>query len=172
LLRSFLTLASLALILVLLGACSGLNDNGTHEDFVQTQTASQPDEEGGHGGEGDEGEGEGTPEPDGEASPDTGGGGGDLAATGQELSTSYGCTGCHSIDGSQGVGPTWQGLFGHEVALDNGQTVTANEEYITVSIRDPSAQIVEGFQDLMPKTYADLPDDEIAAIVAYIQSLE
>ncbi len=169
LLRSLSTLTLLTLIAVAIGACSGLNDSGTHPDFVETQAASQPDEEGGHGGEGGD---EGTPEPGGEATEPSGGGGENLAAMGEELATSYGCAGCHSVDGSQAVGPTWQGLFGSEVPLENGQTVTANEEYLTVSIRDPSAQIHEGFQDLMPDTYADLPDEDIDALIAYIQTLE
>jgi len=170
LLRSFLTLASLALILVLVSACSGLNDNGTHADFVQTQAANQPDDDGGHGGE-DEGEGEGTPEPGGDATEEAGGDE-DLAATGQQLAQQNACVGCHSIDGSQAAGPTWQGLYGAEISLADGSTVTADDAYITESIRDPSAKIHEGFQDIMPKTFADWTDEQINAIIAYIQTLE
>jgi mono/diheme cytochrome c family protein len=171
LLRSFLTLASLALIVILVSACSGVNDNGTHEDFVQTQAAGQPDEEGGHGGE-DEGEGEGTPEPGGEATEEAGGGEpveGD-AASGEQLATSNGCTGCHSIDGSALVGPSWQGLYGSEVELEGGDTVTADDAYIAESIREPGAKIHAGFSNMMPPF--DLDDQQIADIIAYIQTLE
>src|SRR5688500_15201809 len=111
LLHSLSTLALLALIAVVIGACACVNDSGTHPEFVDRQADSRPDDEGGHGGEGEEG----PPEPDGEASPPAGGeategagGGEDLAATGQELAASNGCTGCHSIDGATSVGPTWQ----------------------------------------------------------------
>ena len=165
LLHSLSTLALLALIVIVAGACSGLNDSGTHPDLVETQAAGQPDDEGGH-----EGEGEGTPEP-GEASPPAGGEE-DLAATGEELATSNGCVGCHSIDGSEAIGPTWQGLFGSEIPLADGSTVTADEAYITESIRNPSAQIHEGFQDIMPKTFADWSDEQVNAVIAYIQTLE
>jgi cytochrome c2 len=171
LLRSFLTLASLILIVVLVSACSGLNDNGTHDDFVQTQAASQPDDEGGHGEGGDEGEGEGTPEPDGEATEATGGGAvtGDAAA-GEQLATSNGCVGCHSIDGSTLVGPSWQGLYGREVELEGGDTVTADDAYIAESIREPGAKVVAGFGNMMPPFALD--DQQVADIIAYIQTLE
>ena len=43
--------------------------------------------------------------------PTPGGGGG---ANGQEIVQQNGCRACHSIDGSAGIGPTWQGLFGKE----------------------------------------------------------
>jgi cytochrome c1 len=170
LLRSLSTLALLALIAVLIGACSGVNDSGSHPDFIETQAAGHPDSEGGHGGEGGD-EGEASPEPGDEATPEPGGGE-DLAAMGQELATANGCTGCHSLDGSAVVGPTWQGLYGHEVTLSDGSTVTADDAYIAESIRDPSAKIVEGFQDIMPKTFADWSDDQVNAIIAYIKTLE
>jgi cytochrome c2 len=173
LLRSLSTLALLALIAVVIGACSGVNDSGSHPDFIETQAAAHPDSEGGHGGEG-----EASPEPGDEASPQPGSegtepaGGEDLAAMGQELATANGCTGCHSIDGSAGVGPSWQGLFGHEVTLSDGSTVTADDAYIAESIHDPSAKIVDGFQDIMPKTFADWSDEQINAIIAYLKTIE
>ncbi|HYI15153.1 MAG TPA: cytochrome c [Thermomicrobiales bacterium] len=89
---------------------------------------------------------------------------------GEELATSNGCVGCHSIDGSTLVGPTWQGLYGSEVELESGETVTADEAYITESIREPAAQLHAGFGNLMPPF--DLDDEQIANIIAYIQTLE
>lgn len=169
LLHSLSTLALLALIAVVIGACSGVNDSGSHPDFLQTQAAGQPDDEGGEGEGGDEGEA--SPEP-GDAATEPSGGGEDLAAMGQELATTNGCTGCHSIDGSAVVGPTWQGLYGAEITLSDGSTVTADDAYIAESIRDPSAKIHEGFQDIMPKTFADWSDEQVNAIIAYIQTIE
>jgi len=165
LLHALSTFGLLALITVVVAACAGVNDSGSHPDFIETQAASQPAEGDEHGGE----EG-GTPEPGGEASP--GAGGEDLAATGQELAASNGCTACHSMDGTAILGPTWQGLYGSEVPLADGSTVTADDAYIAESIRDPSAQIHEGFQDLMPKTFGDWSDEQVNAIIAYIQTLE
>ncbi len=93
------------------------------------------------------------------------------AGEGQQLASSLGCTGCHSIDGSASVGPTWQGLYGHEVTLADGSTVTADDAYITESIVDPNAKVVEGFQALMPSFEGRVTDADIAAIIAYIQTL-
>ncbi len=80
------------------------------------------------------------------------------------------CAACHTIDGGEAIGPTWQGLWMSEVALDDGSTVTADEAYITESIQDPNAQIVEGYSGVMPQL--DLDDDEIADVIAFIQTLE
>lgn len=101
---------------------------------------------------------------------DAGGGGEGDAAAGEQLATSNGCLGCHSIDGSTIVGPTWQGLYGSEVELEGGDTVTADDAYITESIREPGAKIVAGFGNLMPAF--NLDDQQIADVIAYIQSLQ
>lgn len=92
-----------------------------------------------------------------------------LAVQGQELADSNGCATCHSVDGSDGTGPTWAGLAGSEVTLDDGTTVTADEAYLTQSIQDPSSQKVEGFNVAMPQF--DLSQDQVDALVAYISEL-
>jgi mono/diheme cytochrome c family protein len=85
-----------------------------------------------------------------------------LVAQGASVASSSGCVACHTPNGVDGVGPTWQGL---------GEVRDADE--LRQSILDPNATIAEGFTaDLMPKTYADiLSDDDLAALIAYIQSL-
>jgi cytochrome c oxidase subunit 2 len=65
---------------------------------------------------------------------------------GQGLYASLGCQGCHSIDGSKSTGPTFKGLFGSKVTLTNGQTVTADDQYLIDSIVDPDKEIVKGYQ--------------------------
>ncbi|MEX1157536.1 MAG: c-type cytochrome [Thermomicrobiales bacterium] len=93
------------------------------------------------------------------------------AAAGQQLAAAKGCAGCHTIDGSDGTGPTWQGLFGSEVSLEDGSTVTADEAYITESILDPGAKLHEGFGPIMPSFAEQLSEDEINQIIAYIETL-
>jgi cytochrome c1 len=45
--------------------------------------------------------------------------------------------------------------------------------YIAESIRDPGAKIVTGFQNLMPANIgAELTDDQINDIVAFLESLK
>jgi cytochrome c oxidase subunit 2 len=96
----------------------------------------------------------------------------DPVARGQKFAKQYGCTACHSIDGTKIVGPTWKGLYGSTVTLENGSTVTADETYLTESIKNPAAQIVQGFQNVMPPTIAQqMTDAQISDIIVYIKSL-
>lgn len=97
------------------------------------------------------------------------GGDSDAAAAGESIYEAQ-CASCHTTDGSDGIGPTWQGLWESEVTLADGSTVTADEEYITESIQDPNAKVVEGFSEgIMPQF--DLSDEEIQQIIAFIQTL-
>jgi cytochrome c oxidase subunit II len=89
---------------------------------------------------------------------------------GQALVAANGCAACHSINGAQGIGPTWFGLFGHEVQLTDGTTVIGDEAYLAESIHNPQAKIVEGFETQLMPTYG-FTDEQIADIVAYIKTL-
>ena len=91
---------------------------------------------------------------------------------GRLVAQSNGCLGCHSIDGSQMTGPTWQGLFGHEVQLNSGETLTADEAYIHESVRNPNAKVVEGFSPAMP-AYGEsqISEDQLNDLIEYIKSL-
>ena len=93
------------------------------------------------------------------------------ADIGAQLVRAYGCLACHSTDGTALVGPTWQGLYGSEEALEDGSTVIVDDEYITESIKDPNARIVAGFTaGLMPATLG-VKDEEIPHIIEYMKSL-
>jgi cytochrome c oxidase subunit 2 len=91
---------------------------------------------------------------------------------GQLLVVRNGCTGCHSVDGTRGTGPTWFNLYGSVVPLNDGSTVIADDAFIHESIVDPNAKIVAGFPSpsLMPRY--EFTDEEIANIIAYIQTLK
>ena len=98
-----------------------------------------------------------------------------LLAHGEELWTSTGCSGCHSLDGSSGVGPTMQGLAGSTVTLDDGTTVTADDTYLATSITDPDAQVSEGFEaGIMSGAVASqrfsTRQQDVDALVAFIQA--
>lgn len=96
------------------------------------------------------------------------------AAQGEALVGQLGCTACHATDGSKKVGPGWGGLFGHPVTLADGSTVTADDAYLTESIRNPNAKIPAGFAAGVMPAYdaATIPDDQVEAIVAYIHTLQ
>ena len=93
---------------------------------------------------------------------------GTLAAQGKALAQSKGCTACHTVDGSKSVGPTWKGLAGKTETMADGSSVVADEAYLKRSIHDPNAQVVQGFAPIMPKV--EVSEDELAALVAYIES--
>jgi mono/diheme cytochrome c family protein len=91
------------------------------------------------------------------------------AAAGRDIAARSGCAGCHGADGQGGVGPAWVGLAGNEVQLTDGTTVVADEAYLTASIKTPDVQKVAGYPVAMPAN--QLSDDDVAKVVAYIQSL-
>jgi cytochrome c oxidase subunit 2 len=81
-----------------------------------------------------------------------------------------GCASCHA-GGPQQRGAKLEGIYGHEVKLVGGQTVLADDAYIRESILNPSAQIVEGFQPIMPTFKGQVTEEQLVSLVAYIKSL-
>lgn len=94
-----------------------------------------------------------------------------LADQGREAASKYACFSCHTIDGQRHIGPTWQGLYGKLVTLEGGRTVRADENYLTRSMMDPVADIVKGFQPVMPVYQGTIEQPDAAAIIEFIKSL-
>lgn len=93
---------------------------------------------------------------------------------GHALAREYGCISCHTSDGSKSVGPTWRGLYGSKVELDDGTAVVADELYLRESILKPSAKTVKGFEKGLMETVIkpnSVSDDDLRALIAYIKSL-
>ena len=90
---------------------------------------------------------------------------------GKKLYEQRGCPQCHSVDGKPGTGPTFLGLFGSTQAITAGGAVVADENYIRASILQPAAQVVAGFEPVMPSFQGRLSDREIDAIIAYLKTL-
>ena len=94
-------------------------------------------------------------------------------ARGEQLYQTQGCIGCHSLDGTIVVGPSWLNLFGRQEQLDDGTSVIADEDYIRHSILYPADQIVEDFQNLMPANYGEiLSEDDIEDLIAFIKTIK
>lgn len=91
------------------------------------------------------------------------------AARGEQIARSNGCAGCHGQDFDGAAGPGWVGLAGSEVTLVDDTTVTADAAYLTRAIADPGADVSSGYSLKMPGN--NLTDEEIADIVAFIESL-
>ena len=93
-----------------------------------------------------------------------------LADTGQKLFAQMGCVTCHRSD-TQGRGPNLVGVFGKPVALEDGRTLTADENYLRQCILNSREQVVKGFPPIMPVFQGLLSEEQVNALVAYIKSL-
>jgi cytochrome c oxidase subunit 2 len=96
---------------------------------------------------------------------------GTLTSTGEQEFSTLGCATCHHADG-KGRGPSLAGVFGKSQTLANGSSVVVDEAYLRESILNPQAKMVQGYQPLMPTYQGQISEDAIAALLAYIKSLE
>ncbi|RMD85936.1 MAG: cytochrome c oxidase subunit II [Candidatus Dadabacteria bacterium] len=99
-----------------------------------------------------------------------------MAALGGALFNKSGCPTCHLVDASSGnpadmVGPPLYAVYKREVELEGGRKVIADEEYLRRSILQPMAQIVRGYEPLMPTYEGRLSQIEVLQLVAYLKSL-
>jgi len=93
-----------------------------------------------------------------------------LAAEGEKLFRSYGCSGCHAPQSSVHA-PDLNGVFGRRVQLAGGRTVTADEAYLRDSILLPQKDVVAGFSPVMPSFQGTVSDDDMVKLIAYLKSL-
>ncbi len=90
---------------------------------------------------------------------------------GKELLEKYGCLGCHSLDGTTKVGPTFKGIWGRSVTvLTDGRerTLTVDEPYLRRALLEPKADIVKGYPPVMPE--AQIKADELSTIISFLKS--
>lgn len=82
------------------------------------------------------------------------------ADEGKSLANSNGCTGCHSLDGAAGGGPTWKGLYG-----STGKTLgkKVDDAYIVEILKNPPPAMAS-FKGKFDETQSK-------AIAEYIKSL-
>ena len=93
------------------------------------------------------------------------------AERGKALAEKSGCLGCHSVDGTEKIGPTFRGIYGRRTVFSDGREVTADEEYLRESIVDPGAKIVKGYPNVMPTFKTSLSPDDIADVVLYLKGI-
>jgi len=95
------------------------------------------------------------------------------AAAGAKLLRDKGCLGCHSLDGTRQVGPSFKGLLGSQqtvITAGKERTLAADAAYIKGYILDPNKDIIKGYSPVMPKI--PLTDQEVDEIVAYLETLK
>lgn len=90
---------------------------------------------------------------------------------GEMLFSEKGCPACHQREegAPQLAGPSFHGLFGRQERLTGGGTVTVDDAYVRESILEPRAQIVEGFNPVMPSIR--FSEQQLDAMIAYLQTL-
>lgn len=93
-----------------------------------------------------------------------------LAAEGEKLFRSNGCSGCHGPAATVKA-PDLEGLYGSPVPLADGSMVTADDQYIRDSILLPQSEIAAGYPPIMPTFKNVLSEDAVMKLVAYIKSL-
>lgn len=77
------------------------------------------------------------------------------------------CVQCHSLDGTPKIGPTFKGLFGKTEQLTSG-SVVVDDDYLRRAILEPAAEVVQGYQPVMPP-YSSLKDRQVDALIAFIK---
>jgi cytochrome c oxidase subunit II len=95
------------------------------------------------------------------------------AAAGMQIHQNS-CAGCHSTDGSRRSGPSFSGLAGSQVQLDDGSTVEADDEYLRRAIQEPDAEIVDGYnKGIMSNVVREgqFDEEETNQLIAYIKTL-
>jgi cytochrome c oxidase subunit II len=90
-----------------------------------------------------------------------GGGGGGAAPSGEELITSNGCAGCHTL---KAAGAT------AKVGPNLGKLGDVSAAFIRKSIVDPNADVTKGYEpNIMPQDFGDkLSKEELDALVKYL----
>ncbi len=96
---------------------------------------------------------------------------GTAVQNGERLFTDLACITCHKTD-SSGRGPTLANVFGSTVALTDGRSVTADENYLRESIMDSQAKVVKGYQPIMPAFQGRISEENLLQLVAYIKTLK
>jgi cytochrome c oxidase subunit 2 len=93
-------------------------------------------------------------------------------ASGAELFQTLACETCHkAATGRMQRGPSLEGLYGNQVQLADGTTVTADDAYLRESILNPQAKHVKGWDPVMPTFQGQLSEEQLAQLMAYVKSL-
>ncbi len=91
------------------------------------------------------------------------------AARGEALFGANGCAGCHSLEEDTIIGPGFKGVAERAATRVEGMSA---EDYLEQSIREPSAFVVDGFDDGLMPVIPSLTDADIADLIEYLKTIE
>lgn len=91
---------------------------------------------------------------------------------GRRLYKKMACDSCHDYQNGEVTtgAPLLFGIYGRTVGLAGGGSVKVDDDYVRRSILRPGAQVVAGFEPLMPTYEGRLSEEELLDLVAYIRS--
>ncbi len=89
---------------------------------------------------------------------------------GRQLFDQLACGTCHG-EGDGGRGPSLHDIYGEEVRLVDGRTVTIDDQYLRESILTPAEKIVDGYSPLMPTYQGQISEENVFKLITYIKSL-
>lgn len=90
---------------------------------------------------------------------------------GEKIYKTRNCNGCHSLDGSVLVGPSFKGLYNSDRSFNSASSTKADENYLAESINNPNAKIVKGFgPNQMPAFAGQLSEEEIRGVIEFIKA--
>jgi len=91
---------------------------------------------------------------------------------GKKLFTEQTCNTCHSLDGTKLIGPSFKGLYNRKGKLTGGAEYLADDEYLTESILNPQAKLVDGFPPIMIPYKGKLDTDQVKSLIEYIKTIK
>jgi cytochrome c oxidase subunit 2 len=85
------------------------------------------------------------------------------------------CSQCHSLDGTDGIGPTWKGIVERVKSypiVGEGRKYGTWEDYVRTSILVPGDYVVPPYANAMPTFKGQLNDLAIDALIGYMQHID
>ena len=96
---------------------------------------------------------------------------GSLALEGRKLFLQHRCVSCHSAD-AQARAPVLEGFVSpNGDACATERRCLADANYLRESILRPDAQVVAGFEPIMPTFQGQLTEEELIKLIAFIKAL-
>jgi cytochrome c oxidase subunit 2 len=95
---------------------------------------------------------------------------GSLAHQGRQLFMKLNCIQCHNTQNPRA--PVLEEISGTKRPLKGGKVVVADDNYLRRAIRQPRADVREGWEPIMPHFGPDkVSEDDLVKVIAYIKSL-
>lgn len=92
-----------------------------------------------------------------------------IVAQGEKLYQRHGCDNCHSVDGSPGTGPTFQGNWGETRSFADGSVGKVDKDFLHESVKNPGTKVRSGFPSVMPTI--SMTEHDVQALINWMKIL-